>query len=130
MQIDVGGLVFDTVVQGDEGGEVVLLLHGFPQSSWCWRYVTPLLVDAGYLVFAADYREAPDSVFPASRDDVLAAERWAVASEWAFDRSRLAFFGGSAGGNLVVEAAPGEYLTACKPGMTGDGIRAPFSVME
>lgn len=29
---------------------------------------------------------------------------------------------------LVVDAAPGEYLTACKPGMSGEGIRAPFTV--
>ena len=29
---------------------------------------------------------------------------------------------------LVVDAAPGEYLTACKPGMSGEGIRAPFIV--
>lgn len=32
--------------------------------------------------------------------------------------------------NLVVEAEPGEYVTACKPGMIGDGIQAPFTVTE
>ncbi len=32
--------------------------------------------------------------------------------------------------NLVVEAAPGEYFTACKPGMVGDGITAPFTVTD
>ena len=31
---------------------------------------------------------------------------------------------------LVVQAAPGEYLTACKPGMVGDGIRADFAVSD
>ncbi|WP_427133506.1 iron uptake system protein EfeO [Pseudarthrobacter sp. S9] len=30
--------------------------------------------------------------------------------------------------NLVVTAAAGQYTTACKPGMQGDGIRAPFDV--
>ena len=30
--------------------------------------------------------------------------------------------------DLVVEASPGKYITACKPGMVGDGIRAPFTV--
>jgi len=30
--------------------------------------------------------------------------------------------------DLVLTAAPGRYLTACKPGMVGDGIRAPFVV--
>jgi iron uptake system component EfeO len=31
---------------------------------------------------------------------------------------------------LVMEVAPGSYITACKPGMVGDGIRAPFSVSD
>jgi iron uptake system component EfeO len=30
--------------------------------------------------------------------------------------------------NLVVSAPPGQYFTACKPGMEGDGIRAAFTV--
>jgi iron uptake system component EfeO len=30
--------------------------------------------------------------------------------------------------DLVVDAAAGTYFTACKPGMTGDGIRAEFTV--
>jgi pimeloyl-ACP methyl ester carboxylesterase len=56
MRIEVGDLVFDTVVFGEPDGEVVLLLHGFPQSSWCWRHVWPSLVEAGYLVVAPDQR--------------------------------------------------------------------------
>ncbi len=31
---------------------------------------------------------------------------------------------------LTVNAAPGAYFTACKPGMKGDGIRAGFTVAE
>jgi iron uptake system component EfeO len=31
---------------------------------------------------------------------------------------------------LVVTAAPGDYVTACKPGMVGEGIRDPFSVTD
>ncbi|HKX14048.1 MAG TPA: iron uptake system protein EfeO [Propionibacteriaceae bacterium] len=31
---------------------------------------------------------------------------------------------------LVLEVEPGNYITACKPGMAGDGIRAPFSVSD
>jgi len=31
--------------------------------------------------------------------------------------------------NLVVQLAAGDYITACKPGMTGDGIgKADFTV--
>jgi iron uptake system component EfeO len=32
--------------------------------------------------------------------------------------------------NLVLQAAPGSYFTACKPGMVGDGIRAPFAISD
>lgn len=31
---------------------------------------------------------------------------------------------------LVLNAAPGTYVTACKPGMAGDGIRAEFTVTD
>jgi iron uptake system component EfeO len=32
--------------------------------------------------------------------------------------------------DLVVRAAPGSYVTACKPGMEGKGIRADFTVTD
>ncbi len=32
--------------------------------------------------------------------------------------------------DLVVLAAPGQYYTACKPGMVGDGIQAGFTVND
>ncbi|ROS23124.1 iron uptake system protein EfeO [Cellulomonas sp. PhB150] len=32
--------------------------------------------------------------------------------------------------DLVVQARPGKYFTACKPGMVGDGIRATFTVTD
>lgn len=32
--------------------------------------------------------------------------------------------------DLVVQARPGSYFTACKPGMVGDGIRAEFTVTD
>jgi iron uptake system component EfeO len=32
--------------------------------------------------------------------------------------------------DLVVTAAPGSYVTACKPGMEGEGIRAKFTVTD
>ncbi|MGN6576046.1 MAG: cupredoxin domain-containing protein [Nocardioides sp.] len=31
---------------------------------------------------------------------------------------------------LVVDADPGSYVAACKPGMKGDGIRSDFTVTE
>ncbi|HEY0217564.1 MAG TPA: iron uptake system protein EfeO, partial [Cellulomonas sp.] len=32
--------------------------------------------------------------------------------------------------DLVVQAQPGSYVTACKPGMVGDGIRSDFTVTD
>ncbi|HEY6570555.1 MAG TPA: iron uptake system protein EfeO [Candidatus Limnocylindrales bacterium] len=32
--------------------------------------------------------------------------------------------------DLVVQARPGTYFTACKPGMVGDGLRAAFTVTD
>ncbi len=32
--------------------------------------------------------------------------------------------------NLVVQAPPGSYFTACKPGMVGSGIRSDFTVTD
>ena len=32
--------------------------------------------------------------------------------------------------DLVLRAGPGEYFTACKPGMVGEGIRAPFAISD
>ena len=32
--------------------------------------------------------------------------------------------------DLVVQVGPGSYVTACKPGMIGDGIRAAFTVTD
>jgi iron uptake system component EfeO len=31
---------------------------------------------------------------------------------------------------LVLKVEPGNYITACKPGMAGEGIRAPFAVSD
>ena len=42
----------------------VLLLHGFPETSYAWRGVIPALTDKGYRVLAPDYRGAGESSKP------------------------------------------------------------------
>ena len=32
--------------------------------------------------------------------------------------------------DLVLRVGPGDYITACKPGMVGEGIRAPFAISD
>lgn len=49
----------DTKVKG-----TIVLIHGFPQCSYQWRTVIPLLLSAGYRVIAPDYRGAGESSKP------------------------------------------------------------------
>lgn len=63
LRIPVGdGLVLDALATGPADGPVALLLHGFPQSSWCWRGVWPALAEAGLRVVVPDQRGySPDA---------------------------------------------------------------------
>jgi pimeloyl-ACP methyl ester carboxylesterase len=56
-------------VQAGAPGQTVILLHGFPQTWWEWRFVIPGLVAAGYRVVAPDYRGAGHSWHPAGGYD-------------------------------------------------------------
>jgi pimeloyl-ACP methyl ester carboxylesterase len=56
LELVVGDLRFRAMAEGPEDGELVLLLHGFPQSWWEWRYQLKALGDAGYLAVAPDQR--------------------------------------------------------------------------
>ncbi|HET6834463.1 MAG TPA: alpha/beta hydrolase [Acidimicrobiales bacterium] len=55
-EIAVGPYTFDALVAGPEGGELVLLLHGFPQTSASWREQITALGAAGYRAVAPDQR--------------------------------------------------------------------------
>ncbi|MCU1356880.1 MAG: alpha/beta hydrolase [Acidimicrobiales bacterium] len=62
LRIPVGDLTFDAVADGPEDGVPVLLLHGFPESSWAWRNVQPGLATAGFRTVAPDQRGySPDA---------------------------------------------------------------------
>lgn len=63
MRIEANELTFHVVDEGE--GPVVLLLHGFPDSSALWRYQVPALVEAGYRVIAPDLRGFGESDKPA-----------------------------------------------------------------
>ena len=42
------GMRFDALVAGPPRGELVLLLHGFPQTASCWHGALTTLGEAGY----------------------------------------------------------------------------------
>lgn len=55
-EIVVGPYTFDAHVDGPDVGELVLLLHGFPQTSASWRDQITALAAAGYRAVAPDQR--------------------------------------------------------------------------
>jgi len=64
------GLRFEvTDVPAGKGarGEVVILLHGYPQGRHCWDAVSPALAEAGYRVLAPDQRGYSPGARPNSR---------------------------------------------------------------
>ncbi len=66
IQIEVDGLLFDALAAGPEGGELVLLLHGFPQTSYSYRRQVPALAGAGFRVVAPDQRGYSPGARPAA----------------------------------------------------------------
>ena len=59
------GLTFDVRDAGPADGEVVILLHGFPQGAQAWDAVTPALNAAGYRTLAPDQRGYAPGARPA-----------------------------------------------------------------
>ena len=52
--LEMNGVRFNVIIEGQ--GPDVILLHGFPDSSYLWRNQIPVLVQAGYRVIAPDLR--------------------------------------------------------------------------
>ena len=61
------GLTFDVRDLGPSDGEVVLLLHGYPETKESWDAVAPPLADAGYRVLAPDQRGYSPGARPKGR---------------------------------------------------------------
>jgi pimeloyl-ACP methyl ester carboxylesterase len=56
LEIDANGLTFTARAAGPPRGRGVILLHGFPQTSWSWRPQLGALAEAGYHAVAPDQR--------------------------------------------------------------------------
>lgn len=85
----------------------VLVIHGGSwtrgsrarMERWAERFA-----EAGYVVFNIDYRLAPESTFPAQRDDAHAAFEWlrSRAGRLGVDPDRIGAMGYSSGGHLAL----------------------------
>lgn len=62
-----GGLVFDVTDAGPADGELIVLLHGFPENRSSWDAVIPHLTAAGYRVLAPDQRGYSPGARPKGR---------------------------------------------------------------
>jgi len=56
LEIEAGGFTFTGRAYGARSGRRILLLHGFPQTSWAWRDELWALGSAGYRAIAPDLR--------------------------------------------------------------------------
>jgi len=74
LEIEAGGLTFTGRACGPPGGRRVLLLHGFPQTSWAWRDELWALGRAGYRAIAPDLRGYSGGARPAAMGE-YATER-------------------------------------------------------
>lgn len=84
---------------------VIFYIHGggfVSCSAATHRPITAALARfTDFRVFAADYRLAPENLFPAALNDVIAAYRWLVEKQ-SIEPSEIALAGDSAGGGLVL----------------------------
>ena len=85
---DVGPLDIHLYEAGD--GPPVVLLHGWPQDAWCWRYVIPLLADR-YRLIAPDLRGFGQSGAPGSGYDgvTFGADALALLDALEIERAHL-----------------------------------------
>src|SRR6201996_2625439 len=63
VKIRANGIDFNVATLG-KGERLALLLHGFPESSFSWRYQMPLLAGMGYRAWAPDLRGYGGSTRP------------------------------------------------------------------
>jgi pimeloyl-ACP methyl ester carboxylesterase len=72
--VDVGELRLHLAQLGPEDGRPLLMVHGWPQSWWCWRKVAPVLAADGVRCLMPDLR----------------GHGWSDAPERGYEKERLA----------------------------------------
>jgi len=92
-QVPAGGFTFDALASGPPDGRPVVLLHGFPQTSFSWHRQLDALGDAGYRAVAFDQRGYSPGARPLAVGDyaidALVSDALAVADELGMRRFDL-----------------------------------------
>ncbi|MEM9459204.1 MAG: alpha/beta hydrolase [Myxococcota bacterium] len=93
IELSLGDLVFQARAAGPEGGELVVLLHGFPTTSYAFEPQLRALGSAGYRAVAPDLRGYSPGARPDEVQDYalveLAGDVVAMADELCADRFHL-----------------------------------------
>jgi pimeloyl-ACP methyl ester carboxylesterase len=98
--ISTNGLALEVARAGPEDGPAVVLLHGFPETWWCWRHQIGPLAEAGYHVLAPNQRgygrsDKPDRIADYALDRLADDVAGLIA---AAGRERAALIGHDWGG--------------------------------
>jgi pimeloyl-ACP methyl ester carboxylesterase len=112
--VTANGLRFRTMVEGPPDGDMVLMLHGFPEGAESWAHQLHVLAHAGFLAVAPDLRgyglsDAPAGVESYAIDHLVADTKALVE---AFGR-RSAHIAGHDWGGIVA-----WYFAGAHPQMT------------
>ena len=107
--VDARGVLLHVAFAGPEGGEPVVLLHGWPQHWWIWRGVIPPLVEAGYRCICPDLRghgwsDAPSDGY---EKEQFASDILALLDELGIERFKMVGHDwGAFAGQLMALRAP------------------------
>ncbi len=122
-QVAVGGFTFDVRMAGPDDGEVVILLHGFPQTSFEWRHQLRALGEAGFRAVAPDQRGYSSGARPPDIEDyalpLLVQDVIGLADAIGAERFRI---GGRGGGAAVAWAVA---VAACARVITANPVSVP-----
>lgn len=123
-------LVFDAVEDGPLDGELVLLLHGFPETKHSYRHQLPALAAAGYRAVAVDQRGYSPGARPigvdAYRIGALTRDVLAMADSLGADRFHLVGHDYGAVVAWQVAARHQEHLLS----MTSLSVPHPVAYLE
>jgi pimeloyl-ACP methyl ester carboxylesterase len=103
IELSASDLVFECDVAGESDAPLVLLLHGFPQTSHTWRHQLPALAEAGFLAVAPNQRGYSPGARPegaaAYATELLVADAIGIAD--ALGHQRFHLVGHDWGGQLA-----------------------------
>ncbi len=67
-KIKIGKLEFDCIVAGNEYDELVILLHGFPETSFMWNKLMPEIASLGFYCIAPNMRGYSKNACPKGKN--------------------------------------------------------------